>query len=257
MLRIERLNAIKELIDIHHSIKVSDLCDKFKVSEVTIRNDLSFLEEQGFLKKTYGGAVQQHDSFIIDTNELIDSNYNTPSNYYEIAKLASRHIAPRDTIFLGSGRTCCELAKLINPDDNISVVTNNISALADLHKNASKLYLIGGEVTSVDNTTLFASIEDPLSYVKNIYIAKSFTSASGIDIHNGITVNSTISSHIYKCFTNSNQKWFLMADHKKFTYMGLYKVADITDVTCIISDSIPQDIVKSLNDIDIETNTLY
>lgn len=52
-----RINEIKSLIKDLNFLTVSELSDKFKVSEMTIRRDLEILESQGELKRIHGGAL--------------------------------------------------------------------------------------------------------------------------------------------------------------------------------------------------------
>ncbi len=40
------------------TVLVKDLSERFAVTEDCIRKDLAFLENQGFLKRTYGGAME-------------------------------------------------------------------------------------------------------------------------------------------------------------------------------------------------------
>ncbi len=53
----ERPDRIVNLIDEHGFLTVRDLSERLNVSEMTIRRDLSHLEEEGRIKKTYGGAA--------------------------------------------------------------------------------------------------------------------------------------------------------------------------------------------------------
>ena len=53
----ERHNRILTLLQQNGSISVTQLSDLFRVSEVTIRKDLSYLEQQ---KKTVSYARQRH-----------------------------------------------------------------------------------------------------------------------------------------------------------------------------------------------------
>ena len=41
----------------HEKVKVTDLAEKFNVSEVIIRKNLKRLEQEGKLKRTHGGAI--------------------------------------------------------------------------------------------------------------------------------------------------------------------------------------------------------
>ena len=57
MLAIERKNEILEILQKEQRVLVSELAKRYDVTEETIRRDLEKLERDGFVKKTYGGAV--------------------------------------------------------------------------------------------------------------------------------------------------------------------------------------------------------
>ena len=57
MLAVERKNNILGLLQSEGRVVVSELADKFDVSEETIRRDLEKLERDGLVQKSYGGAV--------------------------------------------------------------------------------------------------------------------------------------------------------------------------------------------------------
>ena len=58
----ERPDRIVNLIDDHGFLTVRELGERLNVSEMTIRRDLLQLEEQGRVKKTYGGATSLRSS---------------------------------------------------------------------------------------------------------------------------------------------------------------------------------------------------
>ena len=55
----ERLEKILNLINEQGKVEVNKLSKYFKVSKDLIRKDLSKLEEQGLLERTYGGAIKK------------------------------------------------------------------------------------------------------------------------------------------------------------------------------------------------------
>ena len=57
LLAEERRNRIVGLLDENGSVKMSELAEILDVSKETIRRDLIYLNEQGRVKKSYGGAV--------------------------------------------------------------------------------------------------------------------------------------------------------------------------------------------------------
>lgn len=53
----ERREKILALLNEERRVLAKELAEKFQVSIDSIRRDLSIMEEQGLLKKTYGGAI--------------------------------------------------------------------------------------------------------------------------------------------------------------------------------------------------------
>ena len=54
---LKRRLDIAEIVRKNGEIKVDDLAEMLAVSGVTIRNDLNYLEQQGYLKRSFGGAI--------------------------------------------------------------------------------------------------------------------------------------------------------------------------------------------------------
>lgn len=237
----KRIDEIRNLLYARKKVFVNELCDYYNISAVSIRKDLGKLEEEGIATRIYGGAVLSEHNAPSD---------NSPAIYFDnpvlsqLAEQACEQIEDGDIIFLGSGRTCCILAKLLHRIKNLSVVTNNITALDDLLASGARIYLLGGEVTSTDGNTLFASPEDPQSFTNNIRVNKAFTSISGIDLQKGLTVNSIISTYIYRYIPSIANKWYLMASSEKFNRLSMYTAATLDYVDYLITDSYPPEYQK-------------
>lgn len=233
----KRIEQIEELLFKNKKISVNELSELFQVSAVSIRKDLSLLEKQGVAKRYYGGAVLAS----AEINSLLTNTdfYQDPLRQ-RLAEQACDEIEDEDCLFIGSGRTCCVLARKLDRFRNLTVVTNNITALQDLLKRVSKVYLIGGEVTSTDGNTLFSSWEQPQSFAESIYVNKAFTSISGIDLKAGLTVNSIISTYVFRHIPTMAHQWILLADHNKYDRIAIYPVASMQQIHTIISDEFPQ-----------------
>lgn len=57
MLAKERQDEIFSIIKQKKAIKMSDVVKKYQVSHETARRDLEVLQEQGLIKRVYGGAI--------------------------------------------------------------------------------------------------------------------------------------------------------------------------------------------------------
>lgn len=233
----ERLDGIKELLTNNSAVYVSELSTIFNVSPVTIRKDLVLLEKLGVAVRFHGGARIAEHPFAAPAAE----NFYEKEIYIKLATVACREIQNEDSIFLGSGKTCCVLARMLEQFESLSIVTNNVSALDDLIKQKHKIYLVGGEVATVDNITRCASVHDPSKYLGDMNITKAFTSILGVDLNAGLTVNALITTYLYKFISENANRWYVMADHTKFDHIALYTVEkDLKKVSCFITDEIDQ-----------------
>ncbi len=249
----KRIDEIRKLLYVRKRVYVNELCKYYKVSSVSIRKDLAELEKEGIITRVYGGAIliEENAAELNDSPAIVFEN----PNLSQLAERACEEIEDGDIIFLGSGRTCCILAKMLHRFKNLSVVTNNITALDDILKSGARIYLIGGEVTSVDGKTMFASPENPQLF-DTIRVNKAFTSISGIDIKNGLTVNSIISTYIYKYLPTISNSWYLMVSSDKFNKLSMYTVADLKQVDYIITDNYPKEYDEVFEKNSIEVCTI-
>jgi DeoR/GlpR family transcriptional regulator of sugar metabolism len=227
----KHLETIQELLRQNQKVMVNDLSEQFNVSKVSVRKYLEKLEQQGIVKRFYGGAEL--------INQQLDESLYGPPVLQRLAIRARQEISDGDAIFIGSGRTCCHLAKTLEGIQNLTVVTNNITALPDLNRYAQRVYLVGGEVTTTDKRTLFSSLENPQMVLGSIVVNKAFTSMSGLHSKAGLTVESMISTYLYKYIPEMAQRWILLLDDSKYDKIAIYQVAPLDAIDTIITNSVP------------------
>lgn len=72
LLASERQKQIKELIVSRKTLKISELSEIFKVSEMTIHRDIKAMVESGFIEKTFGGiSLINQESNVPNGNECV------------------------------------------------------------------------------------------------------------------------------------------------------------------------------------------
>ena len=104
MLKEERHNIILENINRFGIIRVSDLTEKLQATEVTLRRDLKFLEEQELLVRIHGGA-RSKDSIHFEELSPIEKRSINMDKKIEVAKIAASLIEENDIIYIGPGTT--------------------------------------------------------------------------------------------------------------------------------------------------------
>ena len=93
----ERLEEILRILKKDGKVLVKDLSIKFNVTEGMIRKDLQKLEQEGLLKRTYGGAILERQT--IHDDNIRPRLMKNLSEKDIIAKLALNEIKDGDFMF--------------------------------------------------------------------------------------------------------------------------------------------------------------
>src|SRR5699024_5792232 len=117
---MDRKTTIIEIVNKKGSVSVKDLADILETSQVTIRKELTDLDEKGLIKREHGYAIKL-DNNRIDTR--IGINYGLKKS---IAKLSAESISDGETLMIESGSTNTLLAEAIGKSKkNVTIITNS------------------------------------------------------------------------------------------------------------------------------------
>ncbi|MBC8059839.1 MAG: DeoR/GlpR transcriptional regulator [Clostridiaceae bacterium] len=242
----ERLQEILKTLKVEGKLKVKDLSTKFDVTEDCIRKDLKSLENQGQLKRTYGGAVQLRESAQVhDIFQRKDVDISTKNI---IAIKAFNVIKDRETIFLDISTTNILLSKLLaKSDKKLTVVTNMLEILNILSKENNITVISPGGVLNkeLDGFTGICTID----FISKYKFDRTFIGSCGIDVFDRSITTFEIDDGITKkAIIESGKKNYIVMESKKFYFDGNYKFATIDDIDCIITDEIPKAEINSVLD---------
>ena len=123
MIPIERHQRILALVEQRGAVSINELTEILGVSHMTIRRDVSKLEEQGLLVSVSGG-VRAVSRLATEPSHLVKSTLQSEEKQ-AIGALAASHIAKNSCIYLDAGTTTLALARAILDRDDLQVVTND------------------------------------------------------------------------------------------------------------------------------------
>jgi DeoR family transcriptional regulator of aga operon len=231
-LTLHRRTKILDQLESSGQVKVAELSQQFNVSEVTIRNDLTLLEQKNLLLRARGGAIKAQR---VAVDYLISVQRHQNHNEKEaIGRKAVELIENDDTIILDAGTTTMEIANNLIRFHNLTVITNalNIAVrLADL-KNI-KLIIPGGILRQNTFSLVGPSAEES---IRNFYCDKVFLGANGINSQHGISTSSIEESYLNRYMISIAQEVIIVADSSKFQQRAFTFVAPISDINTIITD---------------------
>lgn len=158
-------------------VSVSEIAKTLFVSEMTVRRDLTEMENEGYLKRYRGGAILKTDMREMPINErlFVDKPEKT-----ELGLRCNEFLSDNITVFLDSSSTCLYIIPHLSKYKNVLVVTNSVKALLNASAQRVPCILIGGEYYAQD-MCLVGSIAEGFARDINIDVAFMTTAALSED----------------------------------------------------------------------------
>ena len=126
MLTEKRYEMILELLDKKRSVTVPEIKEVLRVSESTIRRDLTALDKAGRLTKVFGGAVSAEGMFTGTEPSVAQKLEVQQEEKRRIAQFAAGLIQADDFIYLDAGTTTGYILDYL-PVHSATFVTNAVS----------------------------------------------------------------------------------------------------------------------------------
>ena len=237
MLAVERKNNILGLLQSEGRVVVSELADKFDVSEETIRRDLEKLERDGLVQKSYGGAVLNENAQN-DMPLAVRKRTNVIGKQ-KIAELVSGCIPDNSSIMLDSSSTALFIAKRIKDRKNMVVITNSLEILVELKDRKEwKIFSSGGQLGE-DSLALVGSQADKM--ISGFHVNSAIISCKGFDINKGFTDSNDMHASTKRTMLENCDKRVLAVDSSKFNRIAFNVVGTLSDIDVLVTDVKPSD----------------
>ena len=232
MLPNQRREKIFEMIKEDGSAKVVELARIFKVTEVTIRQDLEKLETEGLIVKEHGGAYLKNVEDQVRNITLVHQENLDKKEM--IAQKCLEFIESGDTIILDSGSTTTEIAKKLKGMKNLTVITNalNIALLLGAEPGI-EVIMTGGEFKP---PTLSLTGQKAADFFKGLNVQKLFLATAGISLKSGLTYPSISDIVVKKAMIDAAETTYLVADSTKIGKSALASLGALSLIDYIITD---------------------
>jgi len=225
------------------------LCETMKVSSVTIRKDLKVLEDKNLLFRIKGGASSSNP-YAIDRPLLVKESINSEEKQ-KIALAALKLIKDNDSIMIGSGTTVYTLAKNLESQHLLTVITPALRVSLELSgkKNIEVLQL--GGLIRLNSASVAGHYA--MRILEEISCGILFLGADGIDLEFGISISNLPEATLNQKMIENAQKIAILADSSKFGKRGLGKICELIDVDYIITDNkVSGSTVKAIEELGIK-----
>lgn len=231
-----RQARIRSFVNEHEFVRVSELSERFGISEVTARADLTALEESGHLRRVHGGAVPRTQHGTERPFDLAQDSRVTDRQHLGVA--AASMVRSGDAVLIDVGTTTTALARALvaRPElAEVSVFTNGLTIALELEAAFPRVTVVvtGGTLRPMQH-----SLVNPLgeSILAGINASIAFIGCNGVDPVGGVTNMNLPEAEIKRRMVAAARRRVLLADGHKVGVVELARICDLQDIDELITD---------------------
>lgn len=224
-------NRQKDILDILYEkgrVSVCELSKTLFVSDMTIRRDLSSLEEKGMVKRFRGGAVL---TAIESEMPVSQRFFVSEKEKISLSKKAIEFLKDDLTVYIDSSSTCHYIIPYMNKFKNITLLTNSVNALLTASKLQLPCFLIGGKYYRHDMCFVGSIAEQ---YAKQFSVDVAFFSALGLSEDGSISDNDIEQTAIRKIIMKNSRKNIFLFEKNKLNKKYFYILCNKSDADEIL-----------------------
>lgn len=227
-----RRNQILQMLREQKSAHVNRLAEYFHVTPTSIRRDLTYLEESGYITRSSGYAYLVPEPNILSINTR---NVMFNEEKKRIAKAAAGLVADGSSILMDSGSSTLALTEQLCESGrrDLTIVTASIPIAL---KTAAQYQVLmsGGIVQAAD----FSFVgPDADSYFRSVTVDTVFIGATGVRENVGLTASSPFLCSLKKQMLLAARRSVALLDSSKFATNGvnLFCRFDQGDIDTIVT----------------------
>ncbi len=228
----ERRERVKQILKLAPRCARRGPPEELGVSTATIRRDLHELEESGELRRVHGGAIALDLRPIEARFEAKAASHAAEKR--RIAERAAQMVEPDSRIYLDAGSTCLELAKLLAPRTDITVVTNSLPAIVELAGQGPRLIVIGGELRPLSQA-LVGPLSTPV--LDELYVDRAFVGTFSLSLDAGLTTTDPAEAFTKERALTRAREVVLLVDGSKLGTRSFANAGRLDQIDVVITDA--------------------
>lgn len=239
----ERQAKIYQLVNEYRRITVQELSKYFKISAVTIRNDLTALEQAGKIIRTHGGAIAVDES-VGEASFDVKISKNSDLKRI-IGKKAAETVQDGEVIFIDGGTTCSCMYPFLIPRSDLTIITPSIETAYWLTKTSTiNIQILGGRIRRETFSTITT---DPDVQFTDWNISKAFISAYSFTPEDGIMDVYPIENDTRVPIIKKARQITALIDSSKWGNISMTTVLSTPEIHTIITDEgAPEEMRKQI-----------
>lgn len=223
-----RHSEILQLVNEQKRVLVAELSAHTGVSEVTIRQDLSLLEKQGYLKRVHGGATAVQND---DVSNRMSIRFDIKQ---QLAQRAAELVEPGETVMIEGGSANALLARELANRGDVTIITPSAYIAHMIRDCKSDIILLGGIYQHQGE-----SLVGPLTRlcIEHTHFSTAFLGIDGFHRDTGFTSRDMMRADIANAILNKNKRNIVLTDSSKFGQIFSTSIGQLDQFSILVTNS--------------------
>lgn len=228
----QRQKQILSILNERTFITVSELSRLTFTSESSIRRDLTYLQNNGLVKRLHGGVSTVPP--MTNVASFFDRAHKNVKEKRLIAQKAAMLLKDGQTLLLDSSTTVTFLLPHIAKRQDITVFTNNLTSALQAIELGIRTHCLGGH--AINGSTALSGPET-FTALSGIMADVLFFSSQSLDSQGNISDATEEENYVRKIMLNSAKTRVFLCDAEKFNTRNTYQLCSLDAIDYAVFDT--------------------
>lgn len=230
MIRYERQQQLLGYLRERKSATVAELSGVFFISEASVRRDIAALEEEGLVRRKYGGVVlAEYENRVVP---LVLRDPVNAARKEEIARRAADLVEDGMTLMVDASSTARRIVGFLAGKKELRIITNN-ARLFERCPAGITVYCTGGRYIRENAAFVGAKAEE---FVRGVRADLLFFSSQGISEEGVISDASEEETSLRRVMIGAARRSYFLCDGSKRGKEHTFVLCSTEEITGVISD---------------------
>ena len=231
MSTVERRNQILLLLQTHGGLSIRELSALVYASPASVRRDVIALEEEGLVRRVYGGVLLTSCENAVVPLSVRDGDHSAQKE--RLARKAASMVEDGDTILLDASSTVRRMIRHLSRCKDLTIITNNDRIFGELEGLNARILCTGGEYLRENHAFAGPSAE---GFVRGVWADKLFFSSQGVSMDGEVSDHSELETALRRAMLERSALHYCLIDDSKIGRRCRFRLCDKDDIDQFICE---------------------
>lgn len=227
----ERRTQILRLLQSHGGLSIRELSAMVFTSAASVRRDVIALEEEGLVRRVYGGVLLSTSDNAVVPLSVRDSEHSAQKE--RLARRAAELVEDGDTILLDASSTVRRMIRHLHGLRDLTIITNNDRILHELDGLNAHVLCTGGEYLRENHAFAGPAAE---AFVRGVWADKLFFSSQGLSQDGEVSDHSEIETALRRAMLERSAHHYCLMDDSKIGRRCRFRLCSQEDIDQLICE---------------------